>query len=79
MIKWCKIIEVLDNQVLFFMEPGEEGTETLHQMVRIRGICSDIVVKNIPSELVDIAFESINEQVAEQVVKQVEDLLEKDK
>lgn len=84
MHKWCKIIEVLDNQVLFFMEPSKnpftkEETSTLHQMVQIGGVCSDIEVRNIPKDVCDKVFDNCNEKDAEEVIKKIEDLMEKNK
>lgn len=88
MKKWCKIIEVLDNQVLFYMEPEStearemyenKDTECLHQVVRIRGVCSDIKIGGIPPDECDKVFESINKELAEMVVKTVEDFIDTDK
>ena len=75
MNRWAKIIEVLDNQVLFFMEP-EDNCESLHQVVRINGVCADIKISGIISALCEKVFNSIDEKAAETVIKTVEDLLE---
>jgi hypothetical protein len=79
MKKWCKIIEILDNQVLFYMEPeslDKEKRECLHQVVRIRELCADIKILNIPPEDCEKVFESTDEEAAKRVIKTVEDLLE---
>lgn len=77
--QWCKIIEVLDNQVLFFLEPqyGDlEDTITLHQMIHINGVCCDSQIRHIPKADAEIIFEGIDERTAEMVVKTIEDLME---
>jgi hypothetical protein len=82
MLKWCKIVEALDNQVLFFLEPDSEkgeGYECLHQVIRSNGVCSDIKIGGIPLEVCDKVFSSLDEKAAEMVVKTVEDLLESHK
>jgi len=80
---WCKIIEVLDNQVLFYMEPesrpDDKDCYCLHQVVMIDGVCSDIKVGGIPSDTKLEEFLTEGEKLAETIVKLVEDLLEKQK
>jgi len=80
MKSWCKIIEVLDNQVLFYTEPEvrDDGRdcECLHQVVRTQGVCADIKIGGIPVTLVGEFFRELNEKDAENVVRTVEDKLE---
>lgn len=75
MNRWAKIIEVLDNQVLFFMEP-EDNCESLHQVVRINGLLADVKIGGISIEDCEKVFNSIDEKAAETVIKTLEDLLE---
>lgn len=82
MNKWCKIIEVLDTQVLFFLEPcvnDNEDTVTLHQMIHVNGVCCDSQIRHIPTTDAEKIFNGIDEDDAELVVKTVEDLMESQK
>lgn len=75
--QWAKIVNVLDNQVLFYFEPGEEkGFENLHQIVRINGETIDLVLRNIPADKCEAVMTSANEEGATAVLKTVEDLVE---
>ena len=79
---WCKIVEVLDTQVLFFIEPRPDDPEdsvTLHQMIHMNGVCCDSQIRHIPKDHAEKIFEGIDERAAEMVVKTIEDLLENQK
>jgi len=80
MKNWCKVIEVLDEAVLFYMEPetreDELECECLHQVVRTQGVCADVKIGGIPCSLAEEVFNNIDQETAEQVIKTVEDLLE---
>ena len=72
---WTKIINVLDTQVLFFLEPGANDTITLHQMIHYNGVCCDSQIRHIPLPDAETIFEGIDERSAEMVVKTIEDLM----
>lgn len=82
MKKWTKIVEVLDNQVLFFFEPEkreDKEYETLHQVVRVRDVVAELKVSGILPEHRDEVMKSINKKTAELVIKTIEDMMEEGK
>lgn len=76
--KFAKIIEVDGEQVLFYIEPNNDQDppcETLHQIVRIDGVCADIKMDGMTYAQADKAFNGIGEEAALVVLNCVRGLL----